>query len=130
MAGALGPDLCGIGAERAGAVDESVQFSRQPCEARGKGIGGRAIYLFWSTELDKPALPQDPDLVCQGERLGLIVGYVDRRCPALPGHGRDLDAEVFPQVRIEVGEGLVEKDERRTAHERSGQSYSLLAPAR
>ena len=48
---------------------------------------------------------------------------------AFPLQALELEAHVFPQLRVEVRERLVEEEQRRLHHERARERESLLLPA-
>ncbi len=72
----------------------------------------------------------DRDAVGDRERLLLVVRDVDggRAVGAL--QLADLDAHVDAQLGVEVGQRLVEHQQRRFDHERAGQRHALLLAAR
>ncbi len=69
------------------------------------------------------------DRVRQGERLALVVSDVHGRDPELPLQALQLEAHALAQLRVEVGERLVEQEQLRLHDERPREREALLLPA-
>ena len=76
-----------------------------------------------------PAVVHHRDGLGERERLGLVVGDVDRgKAEALLEH-RELHAHMGAQPCIEVRHRLVEQHEARLVHQRAGERHPLLLAA-
>ena len=69
------------------------------------------------------------DRVRQRERLALVVGHVYGRDPQLALQALQLEAHALAQLRVEVGERLVQEEQLRLHHERPRERKPLLLPA-
>ncbi len=78
--------------------------------------------------LDHPVV-EHHDALPQGHRLDLVVGDVDHRRAQLAVQLRDLGAHRVAQLGIEVGQGLVQQEHRRLAHQRAPQRHALALAA-
>ncbi len=63
------------------------------------------------------------------QRLGLVVGDVERRHAGAAVQVDDLAAGMHAQVRIEVGQRLVHQEDRGTAHHGAGERHALALAA-
>ncbi len=78
--------------------------------------------------LDGPAV-EDRDAVGERHGLGLVVGDIDEGDAGAPLQGLQFGAHALAQLGIEVGERLVEEQDRRLDHQRTGKRDTLLLPA-
>ena len=62
-------------------------------------------------------------------RLRLVVGHVDGGDAELVVQAADLEAHLLAQVRVEIGERLVEQQHRGLHHDGAGQGHPLLLAA-
>ena len=69
------------------------------------------------------------DLVRQRQRLALVVRHVDRGDLQLALQPLQLEAHLLAQLRVEVGQRLVEQEQRRLHHQRARQRQALLLAA-
>src|SRR5438132_809034 len=69
------------------------------------------VDLFGLPLLDEGAARHHPDAGGQGERLGLVMGDVQRRDADLAMQARELEAHARAGLRVQLGERLVEKQE-------------------
>ena len=72
----------------------------------------------------------DGDPVGEAHRLDLVVGDVDRRCPALLQDALQLGAHLQAQERVEVGERLIHQEHLRLDREGARHRHPLPLPAR
>ena len=75
-------------------------------------------------------MPQDGDAVGNGERLLLIMRHIDRGQAERLLQLTDLDAHLGPQLRVEIGQRLVEQENRGLDDERAGDGHALQLAAR
>ena len=75
------------------------------------------------------ALIEDDDAVRERHRLGLVVGDVDEGEAHAPLQVLELDAHALAQLGIEIGERLVEQQDRRLDNQRARQRHALLLAA-
>ena len=78
--------------------------------------------------LDAP-LVHHRDLVRQRERLALVVRHVDGGDPQLALQPLQLEAHLLAQLGVEVGQRLVEQQQRRLHHQRARERQALLLAA-
>jgi len=76
------------------------------------------------------ALAHDGDPVTQGDRLRLVVGDIDGGDGKAAQQTLDLNARGDAKFRVQVGEGLVEQEEARIAHDAAPDGHTLLLPPR
>jgi len=62
----------------------------------------------------------------QGKRFRLVVGYINRGDPDLLLQTPDLTAHQYPHLRVEIAERLVQQQQPRSQHQRSGKRHALL----
>src|ERR1700722_17430384 len=75
------------------------------------------------------AITEEPDAVGERHRPHLIMGYIDRRRCDFLMEALDLAAHVVPELRVEIGQRLVEQKDPRIAHHRAPDRAALtLAP--
>ena len=86
--------------------------------------------LLRGAELLQHAVAQDGHALPERHRLDLVVGDVDRRDPEPLVHARELGAHRRAELRVEVGERLVEQEHLRLAHERAAHRDPLALAAR
>ena len=87
------------------------------------------VDLFRRAGLLHFAAVDDEDAVAHGHGLGLVVGHIDHRDPQFLLETFDLKAHGLPELRVQVGQGLVQKEEFRLRHQGPGQGHSLLLSA-
>src|SRR5208282_6311090 len=91
---------------------------------------GPAVELGRGTDLDDPAALHDHDAIAELDRLALIMGDVDAGEAGAALQRLELDAEPLAELEVEIGERLVEEQERRVVDERAGERHALHLPAR
>ena len=69
------------------------------------------------------------DLVGEGERLLLVVGYEDRGHAGLALDALQLEAHLGAQLGVEIGQRLVEQEHFGPDHQGAGQGHPLLLAA-
>ena len=99
-------------------------------EAGHEGVGRAPVEHLRPVELHEPPGIHDRDTVGDREGLLLVVRDIDRGGAVGALELADLDAHVDPELRIEVGERLVEHQQRRLDHQRARESDALLLTAR
>src|SRR3990170_1505717 len=102
------------------------QVHRWRAEKGGdEGVRGVLIHVLRISNLPHLALVHHDDAVAQAHRLHLIVRHVDGCRAELPLELLEFVAGDGPQLRIQVGEGLVEEKDLRVPHHRPGQGDAL-----
>src|SRR5262249_7714439 len=95
-------------------------------EERGhERVGGVVVDVGGRADLPHHALVQHHDAVAHGHGLDLVVGDVDRGRPDAPVELLELLARSRAQLRVQVGQRLVEEEHRRLAHDRAGEGDAL-----
>jgi hypothetical protein len=69
------------------------------------------------------------DVPGEGHGLDLVVGHVDRGRAQAPVQLGDLRAHLNAELRVEVGQGLVEQEDRGLAHDRAPHGDPLALAA-
>ncbi len=87
------------------------------------------VKLHRRADLLHDAVLQHHDPVGKRHRLDLIVGHVDHRGVELVVELADLHAHVHPERRVEIGERLVEQEDRRIAHDGAADRHPLTLAA-
>src|SRR5690348_5072516 len=83
------------------------------------------VELEWRTDLlDTPLVHYD-DAIAKRHRLHLIMGDVDDRRPQLAPNACDLAPHLHAELRIEVGERLIEEKHARLSHDRTPDGDAL-----
>src|SRR5262249_15070122 len=77
---------------------------------------------------DAAAVHHD-DAVRQRQRLGLVVGDVDRGDAEALLQLLELDAHALAQLGVEIAQRLVEQEDARLAHQAAGEGNALLLAA-
>ena len=110
--------------------------SRFPVEQIGRadkagdeGVGRAEVDILRGADLADAALVDDSDGIGQRQRLRLIVRDIDRRNADLALQALELAAHFVAQLRIEVGQRLVEQEEPRLVHDGARQRHALLLAA-
>ena len=110
--------------------DRAVQKIRRSDEV-GDELGARPLVDFARrADLLDMALVHHRDRVRERERLALVVGHVDRGDPELALQAFQLEAHQLAQLRVEVGERLIEEQQLRLHDERPREREALLLAAR
>src|SRR5258706_11204713 len=119
-------ETTGLGAA---AQNRAVQKIRRSDEV-GDELAARPLVDFARRpDLLDMALVHHRDRVRQCERLALVVGHVHGGDPELALQALQLEAHALAQLRVEVGERLVEPEPPRLHHERPRDPGALLLPA-
>src|SRR3954453_9094851 len=84
--------------------------------------------LIRCSELLQASIAQDRDTVGQLQRLILVVGDEDRGLARALVDIAQPASEVFPHLRIQSPEGLVQEQHPRLDRERSRQRHALALP--
>src|SRR5947209_17870522 len=88
------------------------------------------VDLLWRARLLDLARIHDRDQVGGGHRLRLVMSHVDRGVAILVVQAAHLEAHLFPQIGIEIGQWLVEKQRLGLDNEGARKRYALLLSAR
>jgi hypothetical protein len=96
---------------------------------RGELGGRQLVDVLRSTELDHQAVAHHDEVVRQGQRLEPVMRDVDGRRSRHPLQTSQLDSHLAPQRRIQVAQGLVQKQHVRVLDQGPAQRHSLLLPA-
>src|SRR5207302_5346429 len=80
-------------------------------------------------ELAHPPLVEHRDAVAEAQCFGLVVRHVDRRRAQPALEPLQLVARRRAQLRVEVGERLVEQEDYGLTHYRAGKRYALALAA-
>ena len=97
---------------------------------RNEGSGGLIVDHLGRANLLDDALVDDHDAVAHGHGLGLVVGDVDHRNAVLLLNVLDLKAHALAQLCVQIGQGLVQKEQVGMAQEELGQRDAHLPAAR
>ena len=101
-----------------------------PTKPATKGVAGSVIDLELGPDLLEPAVAHDRDAVAHGQRFLLVVRDVDERDAELLLVAADLDLHLAPELAVEIGERLVEQQQRRPRDQAARQRHALLLAAR
>ena len=94
-----------------------------------KGRGGPVKDLLGLANLQNVAGIHDNDPVCQGDGLLMIVGHDDGGDAQLLLDALDLHLHLYPELGVQVGEGLIQQQNGGTGHQSPGQGHPLLLTA-
>ena len=108
-----------------GAVDEV----RRADELGDELVLRVLVDLARLAQLHDLARPHDRDVRRQRQRLDLVVRDVDRGDAQLALQALELEAQRLAQLGVQVGQRLVEQQQRRLDDERAGQGQPLLLTA-
>ncbi len=92
-------------------------------------IGRALVEILLRADLADAALAHDDEPVGHGQRLLLVVRDHDGGEAELALQLADLDADVLPQLGVEVGERLVEQQDVGPDRQRAGERHALLLSA-
>ncbi len=99
-------------------------------DERGDELGGRAVVdVLRGADLLDPPRVEDGDAVAHGERLLLVVRDVHGRDAQTRLQALQLVAQLHAELRVEVGQRLVEQEDPRLEHERPRDGDALLLAA-
>ena len=98
-------------------------------EVGDEAVGRAVVQVVRRVPLLDAAVVHEADFVGDGEGLVLVVGDHDRGRPLALEDFPDFDREPLAQADVEVGEGLVEQDQRRSRGQCAGQGDALLLAA-
>ena len=98
---------------------------RRAQERGDEGVRRLAVHLRRRADLPDAALVQDRDPVPHRHRLDLVVRDVDRGRSDRLLEVFELLARARPQLRVQVGERLIQEKDRGLAHERPGERDPL-----
>ena len=101
----------------------------QPHEIGHHAVGGMRIDLERRAVLLQPPAAHDRDVIGERERLGLVVGDVDEGDAGAALQLLELGAHALAQLGIEIGQRLVEQQDRRLDHQRARERDALLLAA-
>ena len=93
-------------------------------------VGRVVVEIQRAPDLFDDAVAQHDDGIGERHGLDLVVGDVDDGGLQFLVEARDLDAHVHPQLGIEVGQGLVEQEDLRIAHDGAADGDALTLAAR
>ena len=99
-------------------------------EAADEEVDRAVVERLRVGDLLKLALAHDRDAVAHRHRLDLVVGDVDRRRLERALESGDLGAHLHPQLRVEVGKGLVHQEGGGLPHDGASHRDALTLPAR
>src|SRR5207302_9979946 len=94
-------------------------------ETGDEQVGGVVVYVPGRSDLLEDAGVHDRDAVAHGHRLDLVMRDVDERGLQLAVELLQLDAGLSAQLRIEVGQRLVEEEDLRAAHYGATERHAL-----
>jgi len=134
--GYISPERNPVGADQPG--DLGTLWASGPTRSQQRDRSGQPghiqvhralVDLRRSADLHHSPSSQDGDLIGDSQRLGGVVGGIDRSsAEGLPTAG-DLIKDHYAQVRVEMGRWFVKQEERGVAGEGSGQADALLFAA-
>ena len=117
------------GGQRRVAQGEQVH-GRLAHERRHERVHGILVDFLGRSHLPHLAVFHHHDPVAQAHRLHLVVRHVNGRRLDLPLEPLQVVASGIAQLRVEVGEGLVEQKDLGIPHQRAAQRDPLALPAR
>jgi len=126
MGAECGPDVAVASLE----VGRHEVHRGRPDELRDEQVARPGVELLRDGDLLEDAVPHHGDPVAHRQRLGLVVGDVDRRHAEIALDAGDLRAHLDAQLRVEVRERLVHQERLRVADDRAPHGDSLPLPAR
>ncbi len=109
--------------------DRAGQPVHDPHEVGDEQVGRALVDLARPPVLLQHALVKDRDAIGQRHRLGLVVGDVDEGDAGAPLQALELAAHPLAQLGVEVGERLVEQQDRGLDHQRARERHPLLLAA-
>ena len=112
------------------ADDGAGQLVHKAHEIGDEKIGRTLVDVARRADLLHHALVEHDDAIRQRQRLRLVVRHVDERDPGTPLQRLDLRAHALAQLGVEIGQRLIEQQDRRLDHERAGERHALQLPAR
>jgi len=98
-------------------------------EVGDKAMIGVEIDLLRIADLDDAAGAHDRNLIRERQSLHPVVGDVDSRDLEFREKAAQFLAGGFPQLGIEIAEGLIEQNDLGLGHERARQGHALLLAA-
>src|SRR5690606_31317749 len=98
---------------------------RRADKGRDEGVRRRLVDLPGRADLLDATVIQYGDPMPHAHRLDLIVRHIDRRRADLALEHLDLIARRGAHLRVQVGQGLVEQEDVRLAHQRPGEGDAL-----
>ena len=102
---------------------------RRADEAGDEQVVGTVVQLHRGADLLQHAGAHDRDPVAERQRLGLVVGDVDRRRLEALLDPRDLGAHLHAQLGVEVRQRLVHQEHARVADDRAAHRDALALAA-
>src|SRR5215475_8768727 len=103
---------------------------RRTQESGDKGVGGVVINFLRRADLPHHALVEHHDAVAHGHGLNLVMCDIDRRRTYAAVEPLQLLARSQTQLRVEVGERLIQEEDGRLADNGARQSHALALAAR
>ena len=101
----------------------------QPHEIRDHAVRRMGIDLERRAVLLQPPAAHHRHVVGERERLGLVVGDIDEGDAGAALQLLELGAHALAQLGVEIGQRLVEQQDRRLDHQRAGERDALLLAA-
>ena len=98
-------------------------------EVGDEACAGPVVDLGWNADLHHAAVAEHDDAVGERQRLGLVVGDVDRREPEVGVEPLELAPHLEAELGVEVRERLVEEQHPRLDGQRAGDRHPLLLAA-
>src|SRR5882672_10536724 len=95
-------------------------------EAGDERVQGAEVDVLRRADLSDAAAVDHRDAVGERERLGLVVGHVNRGDADLALQPLEFAAHVVAQLRVEVGKRLVEQQQPRLMHDGARKRDALL----
>ena len=68
------------------------------------------------------------DAISHGQGLGLVMGDIDHGARDFPVDLFDLRAHFYPQLRVEIGQRLIEQDDIRLDDQGAGERDACCSP--
>ena len=99
-------------------------------EGRDEGIRGLLVEPVGRIHLRHPPAFHHDHAIADGERLGLIVRDHDGRRADLALDPAQLELHLLPQLGVEIGERLVQQENRRRDDQGAGDGDALPLAAR
>ncbi len=99
-------------------------------EARDEGVGRIGVDLQWTADLDHRPAPHDADAVAHRHGLDLVVRDVHDGPAQPPMQLDEFEPHLAAQLRVEVGQRLVQQEGGRVADDGPPERDALALPAR
>ena len=98
-------------------------------KVRHEGVDRGGVDFPGRADLLNDAAVNDHNAVAHGHGLRLVMGHIHHGDAVLPLDFLDFKAHAFPQLGVQVGQGLVQQQQGGLCHQGAGQGHALLLAA-